>query len=563
MSQERSRHESAAAAIRAFVHTPPPKRLWSEVARLAEGFADGPEEGEDAREFARSATEAAVAVFGLGSLAEDPALTGICLRSLVRMGVMGRILASDLIERDKLPFEDVAAILADMPDARRWLLFNRLLLSPWRTRRELREFALESLTVLRDGAASDAARLLETLATARPRAAYAVRRALLDGTFGLHLTRLADAETASPELLDLCAHLAALSHQGLTEKLAALAGRTANPDHAQLLLRAVADLDPRPGLDITRPVARLLGHENGDLALTALETLARCSLPRLGRIAASLYATRPSLKKGIIARLPLLPAAERSAFMGCVPGRELPAVQMLCFLLLGAIDPVNMERCLSIAARGEAADGGTERDMTVGGVLDELFVLIERAPHADPAEPEIHTPPSTRKEPAASKPAGGPLHLDMKGESPRRFTATARHLPEPGASASTFLLADFSRATLERGHFEACVFDSCSFDHAVLKDTRFTDCRFVNCTLRGAALFRCVFENCGFSLCVLTGAALSGGEMTAVKIECGSMADAVLTGMSLGTCSLHALDLSGAEMNRLKARGLEIGRAHV
>lgn len=572
MSQERSRHESAAAAIRAFVHTPPPKRLWSEVARLAEGFADGPEEGEDAREFARSTTEAAAAVFGLGSLADDPALIDIWLRSLVRMGVMGRILAIDLIEREKLPFCDVAAIMAGMPDSERWLLFNRILLSPWRASRELRGFALESLTALRDGPAANAARLLGTLATARPRAAYAVRRALLDGTFGLHLTRMAETEAASPELLDLCAHLAALSHQGLAEKLAALAERTTDPDHAQRLLRAVADLAPRPSPEITRPATNLLGHERQDVALTALETLARCAMPRLGKIAASLYAKRPSLKKGIITRLPLMPTAERRAFMDRVPDRELPAVQVLCFLLLGAIDPVNMERCLSIAARGEATDED-ERDMTVGGVLDELLVLIERAPHAEPTEPEAHaptpeparTPAGTgkgRKAPTPTKTTSGLLHLDTKGESPKRFMAMDRHLLEPAARATTFLLADFSRATLERGRFENCVFDSCSFDHAVLKDTSFADCRFVNCTLRGAALFRCDFANCDFAFCALTGTAFSGGTMTAVKIECGSMADALITGMTMSTCCLRALDLSGAEMNRLKAWGLELSDCH-
>ncbi|EPR34424.1 adenylate cyclase [Alkalidesulfovibrio alkalitolerans DSM 16529] len=573
MSQERSRHESAAAAIRAYVHTPPPKRLWSEVARLAEGFAEGPKEGEDAREFARSTTEAAVAVFGLGSRADDPALIDICLRSLVRMGVMGRILAIDLIEQEKLPFDDVAAILADMPDSERWLLFNRILLSPWRTSRELREFALESLTLLRDSLAVDAARLLRALATARPRAAYAVRRALLDGTLGPQLTRMAEADTAPLELLDMCQHLAALSHQGLAEKLAALAARTANPDHAHTLLRAVADLGPRPSLDITRPVARLLGHENRDLALTALETLARCAMPRLGKVTASLYAKRPSLKKGIIARLPLMPAAERRAFMDCVPARELPAVQVLCFLLLGAIDPVNMERCLSIAAHGDAPDTADEdgRDMAVGGVLDELLVLIARVPHAEPAEPQNHASPPEPAHPrdgtgrgrnAPTTTANGPLHLDMKGESPKRFTATGRHLPEPVASATTFHLADFSRATLERGRFEACVFDSCSFDHATLKDMSFIDCSFVNCALRDAALFRCDLTNCVFSLCALTGTAFSGGTMTVVKIECGSMTDALFTGMTLRTCSLRALDLSGAEMNRLKARGLELSDCH-
>ncbi len=545
--------------LRAFLLNPPPERMWPELQRLAGNFAGEAPQGPTGEGFHQACAEAALALYSLADAAlgrtePDTGLALTCLRSLPRMGPLGRVLTIALVERDVLPFDDVASILAELPELERRLLFNRLLLSPWRQSRDMRDFALDVLTMLKDGNPVDGAKLLKHLSGMTPRPAFAVREALLDGSLGQHLLRLAAADSLSHELLDMAPHLSALESQTLAERLARLADKADSTSDAARILDAVAGLGPQPGKELSRALAQLLSRDDHGVILPALEALLRLGMQGIGRVMGTLYAKRPTLKKALVARLPLLPSRELRAFLEAVPPRERTAVFLLCFLLLGRVDPTNMERCLSAVVGGDP----------VGGPMNELLGHVAQTAHRAPEEPEGHAPsmvldaPSPGKgKKAAPAPNRGPKSFNLKKDSPSRFSAKGLHVIDSSFEETSFFMADFTQATLERCAFSGCRFSHCVLDLAVIKDSVFTGCSFEHCSLRSARFFRTGLTDCVLTGCVLVQCGLKDCALTALDIGPGVMSGAVLSGGALLTCRFRGLDLSGTDWNRLRCEGLE------
>lgn len=557
MREQRSQLQGTVQGLRAFLLNPPPERMWPELQRLAENFTSDPPEGPEGETYRQACSEAALALFGLAEAAlakeePDTGLALVCLRVLPRMGPLGRVLTLALAELEILPFDDVAAILAELPELERRLLFNRLLLSPWRKSRDMRDFALDVLTMLKDGNPLDGAKLLKQLSAMAPRPAFAVREALLDGSLGQHLLRLAAGDELQHELLDLAPHLGALESQIMAERVARLADKCGNPTDAALLLDAVAGLNPRPNKELMRSLAQTLSREEADLALPALEALLRIGMLGAGRVMGTLYAKRPPLKKALIARLPLLHPKELRPFLEAVPPRERAVVFLLCFLLLGRIDPVSMERSLSAVVGGDP----------VGGPMNELLAHVAQIAHREPEEPAGHSSiANLDAQPGKggkAKSPEAPKSFNLKKDSPSRFSVKGLHVIDSSFEETSFFMADFTQATLERCTFTGCRFSNCTFDLAVVKDAVFTGCTFEQCSMRGLRLFRASLADSVLRSVVLTQAGFKDCALTGLDIGPGVLSGTVLAGCTILSSRFRSLDLSGTDWNRLRCEGLEL-----
>ncbi|EPR44043.1 adenylate cyclase [Desulfovibrio sp. X2] len=577
---EASRLHDAANGLRAFLASPPPPRLWPEIRRLAECFIiDEPAPtvaGSTERElraalFAACAgepedavldalrSEAALTLFTLARLfspapaeassgaapgnAEPGGLGLLAFDLLPRLGAFGRILAVTLVEQGVVPAGDAAAVLAEMPQTPRHLLFNRLLLSPRRNDAAFRDFALSALGALREASVEEGARLLGRFGGVVPGPAFPLREALLAGPFGSHALHLASQRTLSGELLDLVPCLFGLGSQELAERLARLAAQAEDADQAAPLLEAVMGLAPQPVRGLTHGLAQSLRSADREIVLPVLETLATVGMHGIGRILAGLYAaTRgAAMRKALIARLPLLPPREQRAFLDAVPERERPAVLLLCFLLLGRVDPVNMERCLAARA-GEAREAAAK-------LLEHVAVLVPRG--------TLDGPPDGDEEGGREPDVPVEKDLRMQDEESLRFAARGRRMEAPVFSAVRFTQADFAGSRLSSARFTDCSFTGCVFDRAVFREARFVRCRFENCTFRETRFFGCDFGDCVLAMCLLRRASFAEGSMEAVSFDWGLLMQTSLSLLSIRTCRFRGLDLSGSDWDRLRAEGVE------
>lgn len=558
MAESTSQRKSLLRNLRAHTISPPTERLWPEVERLVGQFlaAGSPDRDQDP-ECCRAFNELAIILHSVAEAADpekERELVLICLRGLVQLGPLGRLLFIDFVDGERMPFDDPATIIAGLDDLDKLHLLNAFLMCHRRKNAEFRQFSLDVLTTVKESSPVEVRRFLEETRTLAPGYAFPVVEAVHMGAYGEQARQVLDMGEFSAELVKILEVPLPLRHAPFPGNLAdLLVLEEDDPEHLRPVFRVLKQIKPRPERHIVKSLSKFLNHPDRDVAMRAFEVLSVMQVPVMGRFAAALYTKRPAMKKGVLVRLSMLGFPQYQAFLKSIPRKQAPAAAFVLFLALCRVDPETI---------ADLVDG------TPGAEILETFVVMPERRLL--SEPEMTCKPSApcpaKKEKKGLFGFGGQeekpetesatMGFSLNKEANYRLNANGRNVVDASAVECSFVGSDLAGAHLRNCVFTKCTFKHCMFSVAVLADCRFTDCTFEGCDMGGSKWFRCRLDNCAVRHCLLSGAGLSEVHLVSSVFEQSCMHGLQMLDCVCTACTARQADFSLAEFDTIVFSGM-------
>ncbi|MGE4555870.1 MAG: class I adenylate cyclase [Desulfovibrionaceae bacterium] len=512
----------------------------------------------------------------------DAALLRLCVKTLLRLGGMGRLCLCEYLRTSTAyTLPQLTGALKDLSGVERLLMAHELLARPGSNNRALMGWARELLDFLAGSDPHEVLGCLVLLGREEAPAAYAVKRALLRGEFGKWLNRKLGRPMGDVMFGDLCLAAAALEDDSVTARLAV---RIAGVSDATAVwtIPLLCSLSVAGNQLVAKAVVERLKTAGPELQLACLDGLRALQWRNTGLAAAGLYKTQPGLRRAVGLRMALSSSAGFEQFIEGLPLKDQTLVLAENFSAVCRLAPAFVRECAKGAARSGVHQLGAKQAAALKKALDDA--------QASPV-PDVSPLSVAGLAPRASREQGWGGLFSRKGLHHKRALARALDgrfdvsdqklggsvLRGASVSGKTFVRTDLSGGRLEEIRFEKvrfsnvdcglsgfsnCVFSQCDFSGVWFDQARFADCTFEQCAFDScdfslAQLEKTLFTDCRLRRTLFAGAAFEECNGSANRLEISTMAGAAFSRCRFEASLLRGVDLSGAAVRDSRLLGLE------
>ena len=499
----------------------------------------------------------------------DQGFVRLGLGMLLKLGVIGELLAVAILQRRKVSYEVALAIVAAFPAREKLCLANRILRDPNPNDPRFLRWAYETAKTLQGDNPDATLLFLEAMPPEEDYLSYPLQRALLSSRFGVWLHRLLALDLA-PEQLTFMARTAGRMHSHQAARSLARRLKSTETKHLPLLIDAIGRSAAKKSQKITRALVPLLKHKSPAVALAALEALKRIHADQYSAALGYLYGVAPENRDLLClmlldssatefnAALIKIPATEQRDLLlfllACVAGHYHDWVvatlgllrrrkrngqdwELPCRLLTDYLAAFKQPRPVpgykpALAKKTKIVSGSESLAAAAAGMLDR----IKRKLGAD-----VDQDDGSRKKEVET------LQILSRGDVAekaafQRLSLVGVRLADVAYLRATFFIVDFRAASLQNLRFEKCMFKHIDFDAATLENVIFASCELINCRFADTTLRGVVFENCSLY-------GVQFNEATAVDMVCTD-------------CVGQDLDFSGAQLQNWRVERCHFSTAH-
>lgn len=509
------------------------------------------------------------------------------LRGLLNLGRFGWIAAVRLVRGKNVPLQQLAQTVAALTARERILLLHELLRDPDREDKPLMQWAKDELTALAQCDPEQALEALLDVGVEGEPLAHVLKEFLLRGPFLPWLEGLLGGELAAGTLERLARAVQVAADETLTSALAAHVAERPAQASPGLVATLAATCETSSGAVVRAVQAVLRKSKDQALTLACLDALIGLHWPKAGQVAALLFKKDESLRKALLARLPLLSEADFRLFLSALPDQGQRAAYARAFLAVLDLDPDFVWTCLDSEAGGTTSprlDKETEEPFRalVAERKRSLLAGFSLGEGAKPAAPGQAAAEDKKgllsllkgdkkanlAEALQKREVSG---LDLSGAGLASAAVVERKLVNLRLAGSDFEKVRFDRVRLSAvdlfgSAFKAVVFTNCTFANvrfagASFNRSTFSACSFERCDFSDAEISDCSFSSCDLQKSLLGGSRWRKCAFDLTTFDLCCFAAARIEEATARACRFAAVDFSGAALRCAEFKGVEFGQA--
>lgn len=531
---------------------------------------------------------------------KDKAFVKFCLRMLIQLDAVGRILACSYLHEELMPMREVLTILARFPLNDQLILVNRFLHNPRFADPKFLRWAFDAITQAQGDDPEEVLLFLEQLPETGDAPSNPVQRELLRGRFGVWLTQLLKLRLSQEQVRYMTRTAGLLHSHTLAVNLARHLERA-----DQETLCAMLDIIGLGGKKqhklLVQHVNRFIRHPSSQVKHRALRALVRLKSNRLNQALSLLYRNHPKFRRTLFLVLLTLDGPDLFRFLKELTQTERKEIILFIVALLSSLDRKWMLKALSREARDakqaypKHVVQACESFITAHDEADPefFFTPLEPEQETDRDEPEqeeglfnqvkklFSTMQLGRKDEISrqdKEPPSGLLTGLKQGATFDRktfdhFSVRGQTLDKTVFAECTLDALEFSNAVLSGVHFSGCTLRNLDFEQARLEEVRFTNCRLEDCHFGSAELVNVRLENSRLTCVRFPNSKLNGitarrsrfteTDLTGVTGERWDMSQTQFSSCHFAFTTLHSSRFSGVEFLNCRFNNTFIRRTSI
>nr|WP_321258080.1 class I adenylate cyclase [uncultured Pseudodesulfovibrio sp.] len=486
-----------------------------------------------------------------------------CLQAMIRSGRFGRIVSGRFILAKTVSLHKLDAKISSWPVRDRLAIAHEMLNEyPGDNDKKTLTWLENLLKPLMATDPVELAPFVAELGETGETLAFPVKQAVMGGLLGRWInTRLSNG-THGAELHQICMIIKAIDDASYAEALA----KSVELKHIQPdveVLRTIATVGEAGKKTILTMLFKTLSDSSNGLSGACLDAIIAQNHPGLGKLLASVRTQMPSLKKGVISRIPLLGDTGYADYIQALPNDQQMDAHLEALGVLEAIAPdfvrnvtkQCMPRGQKIHPKGSNSFPVVTpkpKNETVGAQQGFFTKFFKSKPKT--LESVL---PKYRNIRDMSLPNSHIEDEDLDGRDLTKLNLTGSMF-----SKTRFIRTKVTNSTLNDTVFFLCqctasTFNSIDFTDTQFAKTTFSGCTFTNCTFFATNFDDCTFLECRFHDCSFGNASFQRMKMRKTDFGTGSLAGTTIHDCSIRTTRFKAMDLTFSEFVHNDLRGVE------
>ncbi len=488
---------------------------------------------------------------------QDSSIIRLCMGMLMKLGGLGEILTASYLLKGRIPRESLLALLDGFAPQHKLFMANRFFTRPYKGETWFMHWAHDVARSIQGQDPEEALLFLEALPNSHTSLSYPLQRELLRGRFGVWLQRLLHLELNTEQLTFMVKTTQCLGSHFVSMSMAQSLPR-AQGNVLAMLLRNMGRSGRKQDPALIGKILPLVRHEDDDICLAALETLADLKAEKLPQALALIHSERGSLQTRLLPLTLRLDAVSFRIFMQRLPRPGQMELMPRLVALFATFDQGWLVEALKRVSTVLGEQGGQWSQLVDAA---RNFILA----HAPVARKPGYTP----------APLAGPRQVDaaprdserentafalfdkfkrgLAGKDAPQGPATARQLGDllqQGGLLEKNILEHQDLSNLRWGGAKLlrCTLSTSDFFGNLLKDVRLEKCVLRNLDMEGAHLENVVFEDCELTNCRLSASRLGSVRFKDCVFYSGQFTNCEFKEFSLENCRLVECDFSGSRL---------------